>query len=127
MRGLDQRKLVKGIGIALIALIMLFATQIAPAEAGNKKFTLINVIFDGTKVWLPSTLIVEDGDTVELTLINKLDAPHGFKIATAGLETIVNANSKTTVKFSAKGVGTQPFICHLHPTHIGGQMMVVGK
>ena len=32
------------------------------AEAESKKFTLISVIFDGTKVWLPSTLIVHEGD-----------------------------------------------------------------
>ena len=125
MSKLHQRRLVNWVGISLIALAMTLVAQAGPVEAGNKKFTLINVIFDGTKIWLPSSLVVEEGDEVELTLINKLDVPHGFKIATAGIEAVVNAKSKTTVKFTAKGTGIQPFTCHLHPTHIGGQMMVV--
>jgi hypothetical protein len=38
--------------------------------AEPKKFTLINVDLDGTKIWLPSSIMVHQGDAVELTLIN---------------------------------------------------------
>ncbi len=97
------------------------------AEAESKKFTLISVIFDGTKVWLPSTLIVHEGDQVGLTLINKLDAPHGFKIAGLGIDAVLQPLAKTTMWFTARTVGVHPFICHLHPPHIGGQIMVLAK
>ena len=70
------------------------------AEAESKKFTLISVIFDGTKVWLPSTLIVHEGDQVGLTLINKLDAPHGFKIESLGIDTVLQPLAKTTMWFT---------------------------
>lgn len=111
--------------LAVAVLLLALAIQIGTTQAEEaKKFTLINVIFDGTKIWLPSSLIVHEGDTVELTLINKLDAPHGFKIAAFGVETVVEPKAKTTVRFLASKSGLYPFICHIHPPHIGGQILV---
>jgi nitrosocyanin len=95
--------------------------------ADAKKFTVINVVFDGTKVWLPSTIMVQAGDEVELTLLNKLEDPHGFKIAAFGVEEVVQGKGKSTVKFTATTAGLYPFICHLHPPHLGGQILVLGK
>jgi heme/copper-type cytochrome/quinol oxidase subunit 2 len=97
------------------------------AAAEAQKFTLINVIFDGTKVWLPSSLIVPEGATVELTLINKLEEPHGFKIAEFGVETVVQPKAQTNVTFTAAKAGVHNFVCHMHPPHIGGQLLVTKK
>ena len=103
------------------------------AHAGNlhaqeaKKFTLINVIFDGTKVWLPSSLMVHEGDTVELTLINKLDGPHGFQLAAFGIEEVAQPKAQSTVRFTATKTGVHPFVCQMHPPHIGGQVLVLKK
>lgn len=112
--------------IVLIAAIIVMAA--GPIEAaGPKKFTLINVVFDGTKIWLPGSITVQQGDDVELTLINKLEVPHGFKIGVFGIESVIAAHSKSTVKFTAKTVGVHPYICHIHPPHIGGQIQVIAK
>ncbi len=112
--------------IVLAAAIILVATN--PTEAaGPKQFTLINVVFDGTKIWLPGSIIVHQGDEVELTLINKLDVPHGFKIDVFGIESVIAAKSKSTVKFRANTAGVHPYICHIHPPHIGGQMQVIAR
>jgi plastocyanin len=127
MNLLRQCRAVYFIAIAVAALLVLLVVHPRPAVADDKKFTLINVIFDDTKIWLPSSLIVQEGDTVELTLINTLDVPHGFKIDTFGIEAVINAKSKSTVTFTAKGAGLYPYVCHLHPTHIGGQLLVVEK
>jgi len=115
--------------IGMILLIMaIMVGAISPAEAvGPKKFTLINVHFDGTNLWLPGNLIVYQGDEVELTLINKLDVPHGFKIDVFGIESVIAAKSKSTVTFTAKTVGVHPYTCQLHPLHIGGQIYVIAK
>lgn len=115
-----------------IGLIVLMATIMAgamsPTEAiGPKKFTLISVNFDGTDIWLPSSLIVDQGDDVELTLINKLDVPHGFKIDVFGIESVIEGKSKSTVTFTAKTVGVHPYTCQLHPPHIGGQIQVMAR
>ena len=111
--------------IVLLTVRMLGVGDAAAAEP--KKFTVINVVLDGTKIWLPSTLIVQQGDDVELTLINKLDDPHGFKIAEFGIEEVVQPKAQMTVKFTAAQTGAHSYICHIHPPHLGGQMLVLSK
>ena len=111
--------------VVLLLVLMLGAGDAAAAEL--KKFTLINVVLDGTKIWLPSSLIVPQGDEVELTLINKLEDPHGFKIADVGIEEVVQPKAQTTVKFTASQPGVHSYICHIHPPHIGGQILVLSK
>ena len=73
--------------VVLLLGLMLGAGDAAAAEP--KQFTLMNVALDGTKIWLPSSLVVHQGEEVELTLINKLDDPHGFKIEEFGIEEVV--------------------------------------
>ena len=111
--------------VVLLLVLMLGAGDAAAAEP--KKFTLINVVLDGTKIWLPSSLMVHQGDEVELTLINKLDDPHGFKIADVGIEEVVQPKAQATVKFTASQPGAHSYICHIHPPHIGGQILVLSK
>ena len=111
--------------VVLVLVLMLGAGDAAAAEP--KKFTLINVVLDGTKIWLPSSLMVHQGDEVELTLINKLDEPHGFKIEDVGIEEVVQPKAQTTVKFTASQPGVHSYICHIHPPHIGGQILVLSK
>ncbi len=115
------------IGMIVLVTAVIVSTTSQTEAAGPKKFTLINVIFDGTKIWLPGSIIVHQGDEVELTLINKLDVPHGFKIDVFGIESVIAAKSKSTVKFTAKMAGVHPYICHIHPPHIGGQIQVIEK
>ena len=71
------------------------------------------MLLEGTKIWLPSSVIVQQGDDVELTLINKLDEPHGFKIEAFGIEELVQPKAQMTVKFTAsKGRGTELHLPH---------------
>jgi plastocyanin len=111
--------------VVLLPVLMLGAGSAAAAEP--KKFTLINVVLDGTKIWLPSSLMVQQGDEVEITLINKLDDPHGFKIEDFGIEEVVQPKAQMTVKFTASQTGARSYICHIHPPHIGGQILVLSK
>jgi nitrosocyanin len=109
----------------LLTVLMLSASYAAAAEP--KKFTLINVVLDGTKIWLPSSLMVHQGDDVELTLINKLDEPHGFKIDDFGIEEVVQPKAQMTVTFTATQPGAHRYLCHLHPPHLGGDILVLSK
>ena len=74
--------------VVLLTVLILGAGSATAAEP--TKFTLMNVVLDGTKIWLPSSLMVHQGEDVELTLINKLDDPHGLKIAEVGIEEVVH-------------------------------------
>jgi nitrosocyanin len=115
--------------IVLLTILMLGAGYVAVAEP--KKFTLINVVLDDTKIWLPSSLMVQQGDEVELTLINKLDDPHGFKIEDFGIdfgiEEVVQPKAQMTVKFTASQTGAHSYICQIHPPHLGGNILVLSK
>jgi plastocyanin len=111
--------------VLLLTVLLLCAVSGAAAEP--KKFTLINVILDGTKIWLPSSVVVHQGDEVELTLINKLDDTHGFQIADLGIAEVVAPKAQTIVKFTAAKSGVHGFGCQMHPPHIGGQMLVLSK
>ena len=109
-------------------LAVLFLGYVGTATAAEpKKFTLINVLLDGTKIWLPSSVVVQEGDAVELTLQNKLDEPHGFKIEDFQIEEVVQPKSQTTVKFTASKAGAHSYVCHMHPPHAGGQILVLNK
>jgi nitrosocyanin len=113
--------------VVTLGAIALLSPVGAAEQAEVKKFTLVNVLLDGAKIWLPSSIIVHKGETVELTLDNKLDGPHGFKIEALGIETVVQPKSKTTVQFTPDKAGVFPYICQLHPPHIGGQLLVLDK
>ena len=111
--------------VVLLTVLMLSPGYATAAEA--KKFTLINVDLDGTKIWLPSSIMVHQGDDVELTLINKLNDPHGFAIKAFGLEEVVQPKSQVTVTFTASQAGAYTYSCHLHPPHLGGNILVLSK
>ena len=112
--------------LAGVLLMLMLGTGLAAADE-PKKFTLINVLLDGTKIWLPSSIIVQQGDAVELTLINKLDEPHGFEIKAFGIEQVVQPKSEMTVNFTAAKAGAYSYICQMHPPHLGGQILVLSK
>lgn len=97
------------------------------ATAAERHFTLVNLLVDGTKIWLPSSILVQEGDEVTLTLINKLDDPHGFRMEVFGIEEVVQPHATMMVKFTAREAGLYAYICHMHPPHIGGQILVVKK
>ena len=111
--------------IGLLTVLLLGVGDTAAAEP--KKFTFIPVVLDGTKIWFPSSLMVYQGEDVELTLINKLEDPHGFPIAEVGLTEVVQPQAQITVRFTAAQPGAYSYLCHLHPPHLGGQMLVLRK
>ena len=115
------------LGWLVVLLTVLMLSTGCTAAAEPKKFTLINVVLDGTKIWLPSSLMVHQWDEVELTLINKLDEPHGFKIEDFGIEQVVQPKAQMTVKFTASQTGAHSYICQLHPPHLGGNILVLSK
>jgi nitrosocyanin len=112
--------------LAGLFLMLMLGPGLA-AAVEPKKFTLINVLLEGTKIWLPSSIMVQQGDEVELTLINKLDDPHGFELKAFGVEQVVQPKSQLTVTFTASQAGAYSYICQLHPPHLGGQILVLSK
>src|SRR5262249_5981712 len=92
--------------------------------------TFVNMEYEGTKIWLPGTLTVTKGAKVTLKLINNVPADpkeHGFAIPAYNIaETVVRGEPKT-VEFTADKAGIFPIACHLHPAHVGGQLVVLDQ
>lgn len=96
------------------------------AEPATRKVTVVNVEYEGTKIWLPGTIAVTKGTTVELTLVNNAPSgQHGFAIPAFGVAVVVEKGTPATATFTADREGVFPIICHLHPAHVGGQVIVL--
>ena len=115
------------------AFVLLVLTYLCgafgPAAAETvHEFTVAAFEYEGTKIWLPSTLIVHKGDRVKIKLINNVKGDrnqHGFRIAAFNVETIVTRGEPQSVEFVADKAGVFPTACQLHPAHIGGQILVL--
>ncbi len=97
------------------------------AQATVRKFTLVSVQFGDTRMWLPTTIVVHRGDKVELTLKNEIPGEkneHGFSLPAYGITEIVRHGDLKTVEFVASKPGIFDYFCQLHPTHVGGQLVV---
>ncbi|HYL57657.1 MAG TPA: cupredoxin domain-containing protein [Candidatus Acidoferrales bacterium] len=108
------------------------AAAAAPAamEPGTVSATLVSVEVNDTKFWLPSSLTVEQGDKVKLTLKNQVPGAsnqHGFTIPGYNITEVVTRGTPKTITFVADKVGVFPFSCQLHPAHVGGQLIVMPK
>jgi nitrosocyanin len=90
--------------------------------------TLVNIEFEGTKIWVPGPVVVKKGDTVKITAINnvKSDPPvHGIAIDAYGIQVLVNVGKPEIIEFKADKAGIFPIFCQLHPAHVGTQLVVL--
>jgi nitrosocyanin len=126
-----------GIAVGLLAFIALAGSGCAAHRArhaaaekapGAVQMTVVGVEYEGTKLWVPGTIVVHKGDHVKLNLINKIpsDPPnHGFAIDAFNVKEVVNRGEPKSVEFVADKVGVFPIYCQLHPAHVGGQLVVL--
>ncbi len=108
-----------------LTILALMAFSVS-ALAEKRQITLVNYETDGVKQWLPGTIIVKKGDDVELTLINNVPSGvHGFFIPDFDVKKDVKKGVKEVVTFKATKDGLFAMKCHLHPAHVGGQLLVL--
>lgn len=114
-----------------LALFATVATYNAVAHADTThSFTVVNIEYETTKIWVPSTLVVHKGDTVKVKLINNVPTDpnqHGFAIAAFNVAAVVNRGEPKEVEFKADKAGVFPISCQLHPAHVAGQLIVLDK
>ncbi len=114
--------------VPLIGLAALTPTDPARADDAIRSFTVVNIEYAGTKVWVPATLVVKKGDRVRIKLVNNVPSDpnqHGFAIPAYGVQAVVTRGESSQVEFVADKVGLFPTSCQLHPAHIGGQLLVI--
>ncbi len=109
----------------ILMSLMLVASAGVFAQA-KRSITLVNYETDGVKQWLPGTIIAKKGETVEITLINNVPSgDHGFMIPNFKVMEVVKKGVKKVVTFKAEKEGLYEMKCHMHPAHVGGQLLIV--
>lgn len=119
-------------GPRVLFLVLFFLGAVAPfelsiARADTKTFNIVAVDVSGVKMWLPSTLTVNKGDVVKIHAVTKIKAPgnaHGFAIPGYRIEQVITEKG-SDIEFIADKAGIFALQCHLHPAHIGGQLIVL--
>jgi nitrosocyanin len=113
--------------LALGAGIAIGLEDVGGAQS-TTQVAIVNIEFEGTKIWVPGPVVVKKGDMVRIKAINnvKSDPPvHGFAIETYGIHALVNVGEPEIIEFLADKAGIFPISCHLHPSHIGTQLVVL--
>jgi uncharacterized cupredoxin-like copper-binding protein len=86
-------------------------------------------MFDGKEVFsfMPSTLVVYQGDRVNLTLVNPANDDHTFTISDLNVDAPMPAQSTSTATFVATKAGIYTFICAEaeHSPYMWGQLIVL--
>ena len=101
------------------------AVKPAPADV---EMTIVAVEYEGSKLWLPGTIVAKKGQSVRLTLINNMKSEpntHGFAIDAFGVKAVVTRGKPEVVEFTADKEGVFRAYCQLHPKHVGGQLVVL--
>jgi nitrosocyanin len=115
-------------GLALGALMALFlGLASTSARAEVRSFQMMSVEVNGVKFWIPSTLTVKKGDTVKIRAVSKVPgqgSTHGLAIDEFKIQEVVDEKGKD-IQFNADKAGIYPIRCHLHPAHVGGQLVVL--
>lgn len=115
--------------IGFVAAVgLLLGAQTLPVHAQDMSFTVVNVEYEGAKLWVPGTLVVPKGRKVKIKLINDVPSDpnqHGFAIPAYNVAEVVNRGEPKQVEFTADKPGVFPIICQLHPAHVGGQLVVL--
>jgi nitrosocyanin len=113
--------------IGVVALATVVGTSSISAQNVHE-LTVVNIEFEGTKVWVPSTIVARKGDRVKIKLINNVKSDpnqHGFAIAAVNVAEVVTRGEPKTIEFTAAKEGVFPITCQLHPAHVGGQLVVL--
>jgi FtsP/CotA-like multicopper oxidase with cupredoxin domain len=101
-------------------------------KKADRTLHLVNHQFEGTKQWLPGTMVVKAGETIDIHLTNKAPSGvHGFRLWDAdhknALITVnVPKGKSITKRFVAGQKGDiLDFDCQIHGAHVGGQIIVL--
>lgn len=124
-----MRPMWRTFGKVSLGVIALGVIAFAPGvRAASPEFTVVNVEYEGAKVFVPSVLVVHKGDTVKIKVINNIKSEppnHGFAIPDFKIEEVVNRGETKEVQFTADKAGVFDIKCQLHPAHVHAQLVVL--
>ena len=79
---------------------------------------VVSALIGGKNVFIPSTIVVTDGGSRTLSLVNTTEMPHGFAIAALGIETVLPPGEVVAIALPPlEGGQVLRVHCHMHPAH----------
>lgn len=104
----------------------LFITLSINSFAADRLIKVVNHQYEGTKQWVPGTIVVNKGDTVTIQLTNNTPSGvHNFSIPEFKVNVNVLKGKPQEVKLTADKKGIFTIKCGLHKAHVGGQFVVL--
>lgn len=91
----------------------------APDQAGRWEVS--------TYVWMPSQIVVTEGDTVSLEFVGINGAEHPTTIAGYDKAVLVRRGHVVKVEFTADKAGTFPIVCAQHGPSMVAELIVLPK
>jgi hypothetical protein len=106
------------VGLLLLASGATAAHHEAEAEASGIVVQVVSTVVGGKNVFVPSTIVVAEGEPHTLSIYNTTEKPHGFSIPALGIEMVLVEGMETEVKIPAlEGNRILSIHCQLHPAH----------
>jgi nitrosocyanin len=102
----------------------LLALSAGCGGGGTQSRTISAAMVGGEAGFTPSTITVNKGDRVELTVRNTTDRPHGFSIEGYGIREEVAPGQPLEKRFTAEKSGNYLIRCQLHDTHQTATLVV---
>jgi nitrosocyanin len=120
-----QAMRVRGVVYGFIVAILLAGVASPISAQSVKEFTALTAtVAEGANIWLPSAIVVKNGDQVKLTLRNVSKAEHGFSIDELGIKEVIPPGETKEVTLKPAAAGALRYYCQLHKGHVGGQLLV---
>lgn len=110
-----------------VCVVGLFVLATGSLHAADRTFRIFTVEVNGTKFWMPSVIVVKKGDRVKLEAQTKLEGQssiHGLWLPDFNIKEQIDNKSKS-VEFVADKAGIFSISCHMHPPHVGSQLVVL--
>jgi nitrosocyanin len=114
--------------LVAVPFLVALAAPVLAEEPASLSFTVVNIEYEGSKIWTPGTLVVPKGAKVTVKLVNNLPSEpnqHGWAIPAYNIAEVVTRGEPKTVTFTADKPGVFPITCQLHPAHVGGELVVL--
>jgi nitrosocyanin len=111
-----------------LALHAVMTVSRVEAQQATREFTLVNIKYEGSNVWVPGPMVVKKGDRVRIRAINNVKddpAEHGLSIDEFGVKMVVKRGKPETAEFVADKAGIFRVWCHLHLPHVATQLVVL--
>lgn len=128
MLNLRRRSAMAIAAVFLLALAAVLWVNDTAAQQVTREFTLVNIKYEGSNIWVPGPLVAKKGDRIRIRAINNVKddpAEHGLAIDEFGVKLVVNRGKSETVEFVADKAGIFRVWCHLHLPHVATQLVVL--